>query len=298
MIIYTRLYSNDPYTVKGELDFGGFYGKMNLDMFDTVMTELNTYGRKTLIKLIRLLNDNNKELIGTQGYRGIIYHTKKELAEIFGTSKQYIQVAISDLEKHNIVKYDKGVLMVNPLVYSQHSIFDIRVIQAFNVKLNSDKPTNKFTDNDSKASKAHVTNVYNTAVEVFATLCVELKLNPRKDGVILSHKEAHARGLASNHGDPEHLWKHYGYTMDGFRKAVIAKYDALKDNTSKLPYKVKVTEPELNVRKGAGTNYPVTTVVKKGDVFTIVEEKKNGTTLWGKLKSGAGWLSLKYTKKC
>ena len=112
MTIYTRLYSNDPYTVKGELDFGGFYGKMNLDMFDTVMTELNTYGRKTLIKLIRLLNDNDKELIGTQGYRGIIYHTKKELAEIFGTSKQYIQVAISDLEKHNIVKYDKGVLMV------------------------------------------------------------------------------------------------------------------------------------------------------------------------------------------
>ena len=147
MIIYTRLYSNDPYTVKGELDFGGFYGKMNIDMFDTVMTELNTYGRKTLIKLIRLLNDNNKELIGTQGYRGIIYHTKKELAEIFGTSKQYIQVAISDLEKYNIVKYDKGVLMVNPLVYSQHSIFDIRVLQAFNVKLNSDKPTKKFTDN-------------------------------------------------------------------------------------------------------------------------------------------------------
>lgn len=160
------------------------------------------------------------------------------------------------------------------------------------------KNTNKFTDNDPKASKAHVTNVYNTAVEVFATLCVELKLNPRKDGVILSHKEAHARGLASNHGDPEHLWKHYGYTMDGFRKAVIAKYDALKGNSSNLPYKVKVTESELNVRKGAGTNYPVTTVVKKGDVFTIVEEKKNGTTLWGKLKSGAGWLSLKYTKKC
>ena len=134
MTIYTRLYSNDPYTVKGELDFGGFYGKMSLDMFDTVMTELNTYGRKTLIKLIRLLNDNDKELIGTQGYRGIIYHTKKELAEIFGTSKQYIQVAISDLEKHNIVKYDKGVLMVNPLVFSNSNLYDIRVLEEFNLK--------------------------------------------------------------------------------------------------------------------------------------------------------------------
>ena len=134
MTIYTRLYSNDPYTVKGELDFGGFYGKMSLDMFDTVVTELNTYGRKTLIKLIRLLNDNDKELIGTQGYRGIIYHTKKELAEIFGTSKQYIQVAISDLEKHNIVKYDKGVLMVNPLVFSNSNLYDIRVLEEFNLK--------------------------------------------------------------------------------------------------------------------------------------------------------------------
>ena len=134
MIIYTRLYSNDPYTVKGELDFGEFYDKMSLDMFDTVMTELNTYGRKTLIKLIRLLNDNDKELIGTQGYRGIIYHTKKELADIFGTSKQYIQVAISDLEKHNIVKYDKGVLMVNPLVFSNSNLYDIRVLEEFNLK--------------------------------------------------------------------------------------------------------------------------------------------------------------------
>ena len=42
------------------------------------------------------------------------------------------------------------------------------------------------------------------------------------EGVILSHKEGHARGIATNHGDPEHLWNglHMGYTMDGFRKAV------------------------------------------------------------------------------
>lgn len=134
MIIYTRLYSNDPYTVKGELDFGGFYGKMNLDMFDTVMTELNTYGRKTLIKLIRLLNDNNKELIGTQGYRGIIYKNKSELARMFGFSKQYMQNGIDNLIKYNIVKYRSGVLMVNPLVFSNSNLYDIRVLEEFNLK--------------------------------------------------------------------------------------------------------------------------------------------------------------------
>ena len=59
-------------------------------------------------------------------------------------------------------------------------------------------------------------------------------------------------------------------------------------------YKVKIVNcTTLNVRKGAGTNYEVTTTVKAGGVYTIVEES-NG---WGKLKSGAGWISLKYTQK-
>lgn len=58
-------------------------------------------------------------------------------------------------------------------------------------------------------------------------------------------------------------------------------------------YLVKVTCDVLNVRKGPGTNYGVATVVKKGEVYTIVGED-NG---WGKLKSGAGWIKLSYTEK-
>lgn len=58
-------------------------------------------------------------------------------------------------------------------------------------------------------------------------------------------------------------------------------------------YKVRITANTLNVRAGAGTSYKVTTTVKKGGIYTIVEEKDG----WGKLKSGAGWISLKYTKK-
>ena len=147
MTIYTRLYSNDTYTVKGELDFGGFYGKMNLDMFDTVMTELNTYGRKTLIKLIRLLNDNDKELIGTQGYRRIIPKNQSKIAEIIGVDRKYLSKAIANLEENNIVKYESGMLIINPLVFNQNSIYDIRALQAFNIKQTSDIPTKKFTDN-------------------------------------------------------------------------------------------------------------------------------------------------------
>ena len=58
-------------------------------------------------------------------------------------------------------------------------------------------------------------------------------------------------------------------------------------------YLVIVTADSLNVRNGAGTQYKVNAAVKKGQVFTIIAEK-NG---WGKLKSGAGWISLNYTKK-
>lgn len=63
------------------------------------------------------------------------------------------------------------------------------------------------------------------------------------------------------------------------------------------PYLVKITASVLNVRAGAGTSYKVNTTVQKGGVYTIVEEKTNGSTKWGKLKSGAGWISLDYCKK-
>ena len=63
--------------------------------------------------------------------------------------------------------------------------------------------------------------------------------------------------------------------------------------TSKFPYTVKITADVLNVRKGAGTNYGIATQVKEGEVYTIIDES-NG---WGKLKSGAGWISLEYTKR-
>ena len=56
---------------------------------------------------------------------------------------------------------------------------------------------------------------------------------------------------------------------------------------------VKINTAVLNVRKEPNAYSAITTTVKSGQVFTIVEER-NG---WGKLKSGAGWINLKYTKK-
>ena len=59
------------------------------------------------------------------------------------------------------------------------------------------------------------------------------------------------------------------------------------------PFIVQITASSLNVRKGPGTSYAVAQTVRKGQVFTIVQQQGG----WGKLKSGAGWISLKYTAR-
>ena len=52
----------------------------------------------------------------------------------------------------------------------------------------------------------------------------------------------------------------------------------------------------LNIRKGPGTNYAKTGQYTGKGVFTIVAESAGAgsTKGWGKLKSGAGWVSLDF----
>ena len=91
-----------------------------------------------------------------------------------------------------------------------------------------------FTCSDKPKAIAAVEQTYKAAVELFAMLCEKYGLDPLADGVIVSHKEGYVRGIATNHGDPEHLWTQLGtsYTMDTFRKAVKAEMDKGKlDNT-------------------------------------------------------------------
>lgn len=79
-----------------------------------------------------------------------------------------------------------------------------------------------FECSDEEKAKEMVMRTLNAAAELFAFLCKEYGLNPLADGVILSHKEAHDRGMASGHGDPDHLFRQLpmDYTMDKFRQAV------------------------------------------------------------------------------
>lgn len=104
-------------------------------------------------------------------------------------------------------------------------------------------------------------------------------------------------------------WQEILDRLDGKKKTT--KKTTTKKESFK-PYVVKVTAKTLNVRAGAGTKNKVVGVItddakliKKNPnyyfpktAYTIVEEKMNGTTKWLKLKSGAGWISSNYTKKC
>lgn len=85
---------------------------------------------------------------------------------------------------------------------------------------------------------------------------------------------------------------HPGYTVyDSTGKAVYPVAAAF------VPYTVQVSISDLRIRKGPGTNYAANGYTGKG-VFTIVAEATGtGAGKWGKLKSGAGWISLDYAKK-
>lgn len=71
-----------------------------------------------------------------------------------------------------------------------------------------------------------------------------------------------------------------------------------KTTASAVPFKIKVAISDLNIRKGPGTNYARTKYIPVG-VYTIIEVQ-SGTGSdkgWGRLKSGAGWISLDFCTK-
>lgn len=70
-----------------------------------------------------------------------------------------------------------------------------------------------------------------------------------------------------------------------------SKEEPSKENGQKL---VSISIDNLNIRTGPGTNYPTTGKFTGKGVFTITEIQKGegSASGWGKLKSGAGWISL------
>ena len=109
--------------------------------------------------------------------------------------------------------------------------------------------------------------------------------------------KAKVTALAKGKAHPYHLIavSGGGSTVYGWTDAADIKTSAAATATS---YLVKVTTDVLNIRKGPGTNYGTNGDIRDKGTYTIVAESDGpGASKWGKLKSGAGWISLDYTKK-
>lgn len=88
--------------------------------------------------------------------------------------------------------------------------------------------------------------------------------------------------------------KHPGYSVFDVNGVNIYTSNT---TVSAMPFKVRVSISDLNIRKGPGTNYARTKYIPVG-TYTIVEEADGqGASKWGRLKSGAGWISLDYCKR-
>jgi len=141
---------------------------------------------------------------------------------------------------------------------------------------------------------------YNTAVALFASLCFRYGLDPMQD--ICSHGEGGRNGVASGHGDPEHLWNGLGLSlsMDIFRADVqqkmLGRYEERSADACSNGSVVTVTAEALNIRSGPGTEYALNGSLQRGERVSVKAVKQGGEHLWGQLWSG-DWISLTYTER-
>jgi hypothetical protein len=109
------------------------------------------------------------------------------------------------------------------------------------------------------------------------------------------------RWFANKSCPGDYLYERHSYIADEVNKRLgtaIATPVTPTAPAAFIPYTVRVTASELNIRKGAGTGYAVVGSIKDKGVYTIVEEASGaGASKWGKLKSGAGWIALDFTVK-
>ncbi len=100
---------------------------------------------------------------------------------------------------------------------------------------------------DGENTKNHVLAAYRYAVELFAYLCQQFGLDPMADGVVISHSEGCRRGVASNHGDVEHLWSKFGLSMQQFRKDIGAAMEggSAEDTLTAIMGKAQATAEQM-----------------------------------------------------
>ena len=170
--------------------------------------------------------DNRYKKFQDEGPKGLMLHS-------VGTAQPKAEVYIKTWNKPGVEKATHGFIEPNAVYQTlpwnyrgwhaggnaNNTHIGVEMTEPASIKYTGGS---SWVDLDPKTTEAHVRATYAKAVELFAELCKEFKLDPLKDGVIISHREGYQRGIASNHGDPEHLWSKFGLQMDGFRADVAA----------------------------------------------------------------------------
>ncbi len=89
------------------------------------------------------------------------------------------------------------------------------------------------------------------------------------------------------------------YQFADVANARWAGFKALVFEKMGSEFLIRVKDEELNIRANVGIGSAVVGKLRKGEVYTITEVRLYGKVPWGRLKSGAGWVSLlpKYAEK-
>ena len=167
------------------------------------------------------------------------------------------------------------------------------------------------TANDNRAVTIEVANdeiggnwhVSDTALAKLIDLCVDIcqrnsidriNYSGDKSGNLTMHKWFAATACPGSY-----LESKFPYIAEQINARLEGTPQHATDTSSAFtPYRVRVVIPDLNIRKGPGTNYGTVGRYTGKGVFTIVEEVTGtGSSKWGRLKSGMGWISLDYAIK-
>lgn len=95
----------------------------------------------------------------------------------------------------------------------------------------------------------------------------------------------------------EYIYSRLGKIAEEVNAKLVV--EEVKKESHSSEFTIRVNISKLNIRKGPGTNYDRTGKYTGIGVFTITEVKEGmgSESGWGKLKSGAGWISLDYAAK-
>ena len=136
---------------------------------------------------------------------------------------------------------------------------------------------------DDLVSRDYLDEVLAAAVEYCVLLCREYGLTAES---IVSHREAHALGYGSNHGDPENWLNRHGLTMDDFRARVREK---MKGEVTIMGKVVKAEELKawidahaVEMEEQQEPEVKPEPALKAGDRVVL----KPGVTQWGTGSSG------------